>query len=556
MSVEVEASPEERLAFAKLQARLDELNAKIKIDVFAALRYEPACKPRVLAAKAITYVGDDGETYHCNTPQDALDRGHTLPMPCGLCPQERFHAADQHAVLYGGAMGGGKTRALLMEGIRAAMLYPGIRIGAFRRTYDELAESFLAELEKVDFAKALGAKWNAGTHTLTFPNRSIIRFRYAETVEHATRRQGGEYQLILFDEAGLVPAAVIEALEERQRSSNPRIPVLGIRLASNPGGHGHAALKIRFLDPTKYGERTGTDAEGRSLAFIPAKATDNPYLDPNYEAQLNSIKDPARRAAMRDGNWEVFVGQVFEEWNRDHHVVPRPKEGLPKTWERWVGIDYGRAAPWAVLWVAIDQDRRKWVYREMYEKGVGVRAQARMILDAESESEEKGVMHVIDPSTQNKMTDGPSIFELYAQEGLGCLPADNDRIAGWQKVHDALAVGPLCAVHEYLMTQGRYTPLTDEDGNTGCPMLHVINGAAPNLVRTLPDLPYSKTKVEDVDTTAEDHAPDALRYLLQMCGAVGGPVIYDEPKGTSSTRAPRADYEPAPAPGTAVSPFQ
>ena len=36
-------------------------------------------------------------------------------------------------------------------------------------------------------------------------------------------------------------------------------------------------------------------------------------------------------------------------------------------------------------------------------------------------------------------------------------------------------------------------------------MLHVLDGTCPNLVRTLPDLPYDKTKVEDVDSKVEDH---------------------------------------------------
>jgi hypothetical protein len=35
-----------------------------------------------------------------------------------------------------------------------------------------------------------------------------------------------------------------------------------------------------------------------------------------------------------------------------------------------------------------------------------------------------------------------------------------------------------------------------------------------DLIRTLPALPHDRTKAEDVDTHAEDHAPDALRYGL------------------------------------------
>jgi hypothetical protein len=60
--------------------------------------------------------------------------------------QQLFHDADEFDVLFGGSAGGGKTRALLMDDIRDAIRHPGIRIGAFRRTYGELKESLLAEL--------------------------------------------------------------------------------------------------------------------------------------------------------------------------------------------------------------------------------------------------------------------------------------------------------------------------------------------------------------------------------------------------------------------------
>ena len=53
--------------------------------------------------------------------------------------------------------------------------------------------------------------------------------------------------------------------------------------------------------------------------------------------------------------------------------------------------------------------------------------------------------------------------------------------------------------------------------------MHVLEGAAPHLVRTLPALPHASTgNPEDADTHAEDHAPDALRYLLINLGTESG----------------------------------
>jgi hypothetical protein len=245
---------------------------------------------------------------------------------------------------------------------------------------------------------------------------------------------------------------------------------------------------------------------------------------------------------MRDGNWDVFQGQVFQLWNNARHIVPRPTQALPQSWRRWAGIDWGFAAPWAAEWMAQDGDGRWWIYGEMYERGVSTRAQAERIREAE-ETRQEEVVHVIDPATDAHVTDGPTNFDIYAMAGVGCVKADNDRIAGWQKVHDALADGPLCPVHAYLKEQGKWK------GDT-CPMLHVFEGAAPNLVRTLPMLPYDPIRVEDVDTKAEDHAADALRYVLQSSLTARGPIEQE----TESKAAPPVQYE-APSVGTATSPY-
>ena len=152
-----------------------------------------------------------------------------------------------------------------------------------------------------------------------------------------------------------MPGEVIEALEERQRTSDPAIPVLGLRLASNPGDVGHMWLKNRFIDPTSYGKHPAVDEQGRSVEFVPSKASDNPHLDKNYHKQLDAISDPERRRALRDGDWDILAGAAFGEWNRDRHVV-EPFD-IPKEWARRAGIDYGFRV-WAVVWLAIDNDQR------------------------------------------------------------------------------------------------------------------------------------------------------------------------------------------------------
>ncbi|MFD1145960.1 terminase large subunit domain-containing protein [Saccharothrix hoggarensis] len=455
------------------------------IDVFEQLGYRPNCLPFM--------------------------RGE-IPAPCGQCPQEQFHAATEFDVLYGGAAGGGKTKALLMEGLRACVRYPGLRVGAFRRTYPELEESLLAELTEVGFAKALGAHWNGTKYNLLFPNGSRLMFRYAETLQDATRRQGGQYQLLLFDERTLTPPNVISFLESRLRSGRADIPVLGIRSGTNPGGPGHGFAKDRYIVPTSYGSKTYRDVRGREVRFIPSKLSDNPHVNPEYQHDLDALPEQLR-SAFRDGNWDTFAGQMFSEWSYDRHVV-KPMT-LPKTWKRYNGIDWGYSKPWAVLWAAVDEDGRVWVYRELYKTRVGESDQAKMILAAEAEDEHVSSRWADDAMWATRGEARP-VSDIYAENGVYLTPAGKGgRVAGWQRVHSYLGEGPACAHHRAM-------------GWATCPMVHVFE-TVTELIRTLPTLPHALSgDPEDADTNAEDHSPDAFRYLVINLGGGAEFVIHPD----------------------------
>lgn len=370
-------------------------------------------------------------------------------------------------------------------------------------------------MANLNYAAGLGATWNGTEYELRFPNGSLMMFRYAESVKDASRRQGGQYQMLVFDELTLTPPDVVSFLTSRLRSGRSDIPVLGIRSGTNPGGAGHGAAKARYIQPTNYGKKVVTDERGRSVRFIPSRLSDNPHVNPEYAADLKALPEKLR-AAFLDGDWDVFAGMMFPELKRDRHVIE--PIALPDTWRRYNGVDWGYTAPWAVLWAAVDEDGRVWVYRELYQRGIGEAEQARRILAAETDGEKVAARYADDAMWATR-GDAKPIASVYADEGVHLTQAGKgagSRVNGWQRVHSYLAEAPACPHHR---AQGWDT----------CPMLHLFSTVA-ELYRELSDLPHAtKGDPEDADTTADDHASDALRYLLSNLGTGPEFPIFDKP---------------------------
>lgn len=451
-----------------------------------------------------------------------------------------------NAILFGGARGGGKSCALTMDAIHFAVNYPGIRILCLRRTYPELEESFLAELKKRGFARSLGAKWNQSDKKLRFNNGSEINFSYAETEVDISRILGGEYQIIYVDECTRTLPVIIKHSEENLRTSNPAIPVIGWRGASNPGGIGGPYCKNRFIKPTQKGIQVAVDSDGRTVGYIQSLYTDNPYLNQKeYEKILNAIDDPARRAAMRDGDWDAQVGQFFEQWSYERHVIPNSKKEdgnqwvLPVEWQRYAGIDYGVHAPFACIWAAVDPaSGRMWIYRELYATEVPAKEQAMMILESEEAAQEFEVIRSADPSMWGDRGTPMTIADIYGYNGCGIMKANNNRPSGWARCHHFLNEGPPC---EYHIEKGLALEAEGKPNIwTTCPMLHVFGDECPNFVETVPELPRDKNNPDDAETkNVPDHIPDAWRYLCMTAGTAGGPVVYEN----ESSASPEAIYQ-------------
>jgi hypothetical protein len=425
-------------------------------------------------------------------------------------PQTRFLSLpDENIdVLFGGAVGGSKSTSLLMYAIRACTRYPGLQAFWFRRTFPELEHSVVRLLGRYGFARALGCRWRADKHELRFPNGSTLTFAHAKNVKEATAFLSAEINLLLIDERTTLPPDVVDLLYTRIRTGVPGVPVLGCRSATNPGDVGHSRVLTDYIDATGHGEREITDDNNRRRIFIQSRIGDTPQLGADYLKNLAGLPEKLRKAYL-EGDWTVFAGQVFDEWRHARHVV-KPFT-LPESWKRYSGTDWGFAAPWCTLWLAVDEDGRVYVYRELYAAQVGETQQAQRIVEAEA-GEQVAVRYADDAmwATRGELK---SVADVYAENGCHLTKAGkgpDSRIARVQRMHTYLGEAPACPSHR---AQGWET----------CPKVHVFPVCA-NLIRTLPTLPHPTTgNPEDVDTNAEDHAYDALTYALVNLGT--GPVF-------------------------------
>ena len=411
-------------------------------------------------------------------------------------------------ILYGGSAGGGKSDALLMAGIVACLSWSRCKVGYFRREYPDLEGPDGAIMRSQELLAQI-ARWNANKRRWTFSNGSVIQFCHCKRDEDVHGYQSQAFAVLLIDEATQFTEYQLRYLRTRNRTT-VRGLVPFTAFASNPGGVGHSVLKQWFVDPGIIGRPFEFEIEPgitETHMFIPARLADNTVLverDPGYQRRLESQPEVVRRALL-DGDWSVFAGQYYPEFRRDTHVIePFP---IPDHWRRFASLDWGYAAPCAILWHAIDPaNQRVYTYREWYgsQRRAAEVAETLLQLSADEQIayvkgspdmwQERGLGTKADP--------GKPISDEFLSRRVRLEPADNRRVNGWMRVREYLADAP-----------------------DGSPWWQVFS-CCTNLIRTLPELIYDDRHVEDVAPECEDHAPEALRYgLMSVPSPLSGGII-------------------------------
>lgn len=445
--------------------------------------------------------------------QRLIESGY-IPLPW----QWEFHAAARQAdkdngpvdIGAGGARGPGKSHVVLSQaGLDDCQRVPGLKGLFLRQTGVAAQESFDDLVDKVIKGRTAYRKTGA---SLKFPNGSRILLGGFADEKDIDKYIGIEYDFIIVEELNQLTADKYNKLRGSLRTSKPNWRPR-MYTSFNPGGIGHGFVKARYIVPFREGSQKDT-------LFIGSTYLSNPYLNKEYIQYLEGLQGDLGKA-WRDGEWEIFAGQFFKEFRWDLHVC-RPF--IPNKQNVIVGgMDWGRTAPFAFYLdeIQVMSDEGTKYYRaktflEAYGTDKTVKEWADVIkekmkffrLKPDDVTWIQG-----DPAMFTKGNDGSiSIADQFKREGILIRPASNDRVGGWENLHNWMSLAP--------------------DGFPYWQMAENCN----NLIRTLPELVHDDIKVEDVETKGEDHGPDAERYLkkaLKWIGVKVGGVSHAQPRSAS-----------------------
>lgn len=488
--------------------------------------------------------------------------------PIPYTSQQFAMTTDATHIFYHGTRGPGKTDCQLARfarnvGIGYGVFWKGV---IFDRKYKNLDD--LISKSKRMFRKIFGGRCkfleSKGDYKWVWDTGEELLFRQFLKADDYWNYHGQEYPFIGWNELCKYPTSdAYDAMMSCNRSSwtfekdaprdeegnftvareqLPNIP-LEVFSTSNPYGPGHNWVKARFIDPVPMGEIYETEitvfnpktkqndyvVKRRQIAIF-GSYKENPYLDPAYIAELESITDPNKRAAWLEGDWDIVAGGALDDvWRKQVHVLRR--FAIPKSWRIDRALDWGSTHPCSVGFFAEANGEEAQI--EMADGSIvsfcppaGSLIQISEIYRTEKIGSNKGKIESAYTVAQHVVAEEIKLLEegwIVSQPWPG--PADN-------QIRDVREVD-VDTIETKMASQGiRWTTSDKSPGSrkNGLQLMRDMLEAAmvkreeiPHLyfmdncrasIATLPTLPRDEDNMDDVDTDAEDHPYDMVRYRV------------------------------------------
>lgn len=425
----------------------------------------------------------------------------------------------------------------------------------FRQTYPQLAD-IIAKSQKWFRQIFPEATFNVSKNCWTWPTGERLFFRHMEKPSDYWSYHGHSYPWIGWEElSNWHSPDCYTRMFSCCRSATPGVP-RRIRANTNPYGVGANWIKARFQLAGQWWktivQMEPTDHEGNKehpRAAIYGNLRENKALleaDPEYEKTISAAaENPAMRAAWLEGSWDITSGGMFDDvWSPGINDVP--DFHVPESWRIDRAFDWGSSRPFSVGWYAqsdgsdlkLDDGRvistvrgdlfrvREW-YGWTGQPNQGLKMMAADVAAGIVERELMWGWRVrgqrdcrvsvgVADSAIWTVENGPSVeqdmrkpvrIDGFVYPGIRWTKADKrpgSRKMGWEMVRKMMAAA---------RKPGPRIPRES-------PGLFVVGKHNPQFLRTVLSLPRSEKDPDDVNTDAEDHTGDEVRYRCRSSGRV------------------------------------
>ncbi len=449
--------------------------------------------------------------------------------------QRAFLDCPCYEVLYTGTRGNGKSDALIMDfakncGQGFGQEWRGI---LFRRTYAELRD-IVAKMKKWFPQIFPTSTFNESKMTWLWPDGENLRLSYMSGEQDYWAYHGHSYPWIGWEELTTwADDKCYRVMMSTSRSTVRGMP-MRIRSTTNPYGPGHNWVKARFQLPVPHGSTYGKIIQQEDLpprVAVHGYLAENQillYADPDYIIKLKAAaRNPSEYRAWIYGDWNIVAGGMFDDlWSMKYHVVPNiPFSHVPRSWKINRSYDHGQSKPFSVGWWAQSSGEplvigdytlgpvpgdlfriAEWYGWDGKSPNEGIRMLSTRIADGILQRER-------DWGIKERVRPGPADTQIFTVESAGrSVAADmrargvrwgeadkrpGSRKAGWEQLRKYLA-----------------NAIPGRDGTREGPGLFACQRCS-QFIRTFPVLPRCEKDLDDVDTEAEDHIADEVRYRVR-----------------------------------------